>query len=184
MEDEDMSKYLVVVDMQNDFIDGALGTPEAQAILPKVIEKIENFPGAVVFTQDTHDEDYLETLEGKKLPVEHCIIDTEGWKIQKDIQELQLSKHGLVFNKDTFGSPQMVGCLQGINRMAPLDGIEVIGLCTDICVMANAVLLRTALPDTPIRVIASCCAGSTPEAHKVALEAMKSLQIDVEESDL
>lgn len=176
-----MSKYLVVVDMQNDFIDGALGTPEAQAIVPKVIEKIKNFPGAVVYTRDTHDEDYPETLEGKKLPVEHCMEDTEGWELQKDIRELQIANRSLIFNKATFGSSQMVGCLQGIDRMVPLDGIEVIGLCTDICVMANAVLLRTAMPNTPITVVASCCAGSTPEAHKTALEAMKSLQIDVEE---
>ena len=176
-----MSKYLVVVDMQNDFIDGALGTPEAQAIVPKVIEKIKNFKGAVVYTRDTHDEDYLETLEGQKLPVEHCIELTEGWQLQKDIQELQVGSRGLIFNKQTFGSTQLVGCLQGIDRMVPLEGIEVVGLCTDICVMANAVLLRTAMPNTPITVIASCCAGSTPEAHKTALEAMKSLQIDIEE---
>lgn len=176
-----MSKYLVVVDMQKDFIDGALGTPEAQAIVPKVIEKIKNFKGAVVYTRDTHDEDYLETLEGKKLPVVHCVEDTEGWELQEDIKALQAESRGLIFNKETFGSTQLVGCLQGIDRMVPLEGIEIVGLCTDICVMANAVLLRTAMPNTPITVIASCCAGSTPEGHETALKAMKVLQIDVEE---
>ena len=176
-----MSKYLVVVDMQNDFIDGALGTPEAQAIVPKVIDKIKNFKGAVVYTCDTHDEDYLETFEGQKLPVEHCIELTEGWQLQKDIQELQVASRSMIFNKETFGSTQLVGCLQGIHRVVPLEGIEIVGLCTDICVMANAVLLRTAMPDIPITVTASCCAGSTPEAHENALKAMKSLQIDVEE---
>ena len=113
--------------------------------------------------------------------MEHCIELTEGWQLQKDIQELQIASRGLIFNKDTFGSTQLVGCLQGIHRVVPLEGIEVVGLCTDICVMANAVLLRTAMPDIPITVDASCCAGSTPEAHKIALQAMKSLQIDVVE---
>ena len=176
-----MSKYPVVVDMQNDFIDGSLGTPEAQAILPKVIEKIKNFKGAVVYTRDTHDEDYLETLEGKNLPVEHCIMGTEGWQLQKDIQELQICGHGLVFNKETFGSTQMAGCLQGIDRMASIDEVEIVGLCTDICVLANAVIIRTAMPNCVVRVDASCCAGSTPEAHACALQAMKSLQIEVVE---
>jgi len=178
-----MSKYLVVVDMQKDFIDGSLGSAEAQAILPKVIEKIKNFPGTVVYTRDTHEENYLETLEGKKLPVVHCVRDTEGWKFQEDIQELITANRSLVFDKETFGSIQMAGCLQGIDRMAPIDEVIVVGLCTDICVMANAVLIRTAMPNTPVRVDASCCAGSAPEAHRCALEAMKSLQIDVDGFD-
>ena len=113
--------------------------------------------------------------------MEHCIELSEGWQLQKDIQELQVASRGMIFNKNTFGSTQLVGCLQGIDRIVPLEGIEIVGLCTDICVMANAVLLRTAMPNTPITVIASACAGSTPEAHKTALEAMKSLQIDIEE---
>lgn len=111
-----MSKYLVVVDMQKDFIDGSLGSLEARAILPKVIEKIKNFPGTVVYTRDTHEENYLETLEGKKLPVVHCVRDTEGWKFQEDIQELVTASRSLVFDKETFGSIQMAGCLQGIDR--------------------------------------------------------------------
>ncbi|HAP19931.1 cysteine hydrolase [Frisingicoccus caecimuris] len=176
-----MSKYLVVVDMQKDFIDGSLGSAEAQAVLPKVIEKIKNFPGTVVYTRDTHEDNYLETLEGKKLPVVHCVRDTEGWKFQDDIQQLVTANRSLVFDKETFGSIQMAGCLQGIDRMAPIDEVIVVGLCTDICVMANATLIRTAMPNTPVRVDASCCAGSTPEAHRCALEAMKSLQIEIDE---
>lgn len=176
-----MSKYLVVVDMQNDFIDGSLGSPEAQAVLPKIIERIENFPGTVVYTRDTHEDNYLETLEGKKLPVIHCVRESEGWKLHKDVQKLQEEKRSLIFDKDTFGSIQMAGCLQGIDRMAAIDEVVVVGLCTDICVMANAILLRTAMPNTPVRIDASCCAGSTPEAHRCALEAMKSCQIDIDE---
>lgn len=176
-----MSKYLVVVDMQNDFIDGSLGSEAAQAVLPRVIDKIKNFPGTVVYTRDTHDEDYLETLEGKNLPVVHCVRDTEGWEFQKDIKEMQTASRSLVFDKETFGSIQMAGCLQGIDRMAPIEEVIVIGLCTDICVMANAALIRTAMPNTPIRVDASCCAGTTPEAHECALKAMKALQIEVDE---
>ena len=175
-----MSKYLVVVDMQNDFIDGSLGSKEAQAVLPKVLEKIRNFKGTVVYTRDTHEEDYMETYEGKRIGVPHCIRDTEGWNFQKDIQELITANRSLVFDKNTFGSIQMAGCLQGIDRMAPIDEVEVVGLCTDICVMANAILVRTAMPNTPVRIDSSCCAGSTPEAHKVALEAMKSCLIDVD----
>ncbi|MFR0985527.1 MAG: cysteine hydrolase family protein [Frisingicoccus sp.] len=145
-----MSKYLVVVDMQKDFIDGSLGSAEAQAVLPKVIEKIKNFPGTVVYTRDTHEDNYLETLEGKKLPVVHCVRDTEGWKFQEDIQELVTANRSLVFDKETFGSIQMAGGLQGIDRMAPIDEVIVVGLCTDICVMANATLIRTAMPNTPV----------------------------------
>lgn len=122
-----MSKYLVVVDMQKDFIDGSLGSAEAQAVLPKVIEKIKNFPGTVVYTRDTHEDNYLETLEGKKLPVVHCVRDTEGWKFQEDIQELVTANRSLVFDKETFGSIQMAGCLQGIDRMAPIDEVIVVG---------------------------------------------------------
>lgn len=176
-----MSKYLVVVDMQNDFIDGSLGSPEAQAVLPKVVEKIKNFTGTVVYTRDTHEENYLETLEGKNLPVVHCIRETQGWQLQEEIQKLQADNRSLIFDKDTFGSIQMAGCLQGIDRMAPIDEVIVVGLCTDICVMANAILIRTAMPGTPVRVDASCCAGSTPEAHRCALNAMRSCQIDIDE---
>ena len=176
-----MQEILVVVDMQNDFIDGALGTKEARAILPKVIEKIRNYPGTVVYTRDTHDEDYLNTQEGQRLPVVHCVRGTDGWQLQKDIHELMTERRSLVFDKPVFGSTQLAGCLSGIDRMAPIEAIELVGLCTDICVIANAILLKTALPETPIRVDASCCAGVTPESHRNALAAMRACQIDIEE---
>ena len=176
-----MSKYLVVVDMQNDFIDGALGTEEARAILPKVIEKIKNYKGTVVYTRDTHDEDYLDTQEGKRLPVLHCVRETEGWQLQEDIQALMSERRSLVFDKPTFGSVQMAGCLSGIDKLAPIEEIELVGLCTDICVISNAILLKTAMPETPIKVDAACCAGVTPESHRHALEAMRACQIDIAE---
>lgn len=146
-----------------------------------MIEKIKNFPGTVVYTRDTHEENYLETLEGKKLPVVHCVRDTEGWKFQEDIQELVTASRSLVFDKETFGSIQMAGCLQGIDRMAPIDEVIVVGLCTDICVMANAVLIRTAMPNTPVRWTLPAARVRRRRLHRCALEAMRSLQIDVDE---
>ena len=140
-----MQKILIVVDMQNDFIDGALGTPEAVAIVPKVEQKIREFPGKVIFTRDTHGERYLETQEGKHLPVPHCIKGTKGWEI----------------------------CPQ-------LEDITLVGLCTDICVISNALLLKAFLPETPIIVDASCCAGVTPKSHEIALDAMRMCQINIE----
>ena len=174
-----MSKYLVVVDMQKDFIDGSLGTKEAQAIVPKVIEKVAEFKGPVMFTRDTHEENYLETQEGQNLPVEHCIRGTEGWELQPELNEYALKNHCLIFDKPTFGSTSLAGCVSEIARMAPIDQIELVGLCTDICVISNAILLKTALPDTEIIVDASCCAGVTPQGHKNALEAMKMCQITI-----
>ena len=170
-----MSKILIVVDMQNDFIDGALGTKEAVAIVPYVKEVVENFEGKVLFTRDTHFENYMDTQEGKNLPVPHCIKGTDGWQICAVLEELRKTE---AIDKVTFGSKDLAEILK---QEENIEEITFVGLCTDICVMANAVLLRTAMPNTPITVIASCCAGSTPEAHKTALEAMKSLQIDIEE---
>ena len=137
-------KVLVVVDMQNDFITGSLGTPEAQAIVPKVVEKIQEFGGTVLYTQDTHGADYLQTQEGRNLPVEHCIEGEDGWNFAPDLEEIQL-----------------------------------VGLCTDICVISNALLLKAFLPEVKLTVDASCCAGVTPESHQRALEAMKACQIEV-----
>lgn len=174
-----MSKYLVVIDMQNDFIDGALGTKEAQAILPKVIEKVTSFKGPVMFTRDTHEENYLDTQEGIKLPVRHCIRGTKGWEIQDELNAYALKNHCLIFDKPTFGSTGLAGCVSGIARMAPIDEIELVGLCTDICVISNALLLKAALPDTEIIVDASCCAGVTPESHQNALAAMKMCQVTI-----
>ena len=174
-----MSKYLVVIDMQNDFIDGALGTKEAQAILPKVIEKVASFKGPVMFTRDTHEENYPDTQEGKKLPVKHCIRGTKGWELQADLDSFAAKNHSLIFDKPTFGSTGLAGWVSGIARTAPIDEIELVGLCTDICVISNALLLKAALPDTEIIVDASCCAGVTPESHQNALAAMKMCQVTI-----
>ena len=168
---------LVVVDMQNDFIDGALGTPEAVAIVPKVMVKMMNFDGLVLATRDTHGEDYLETQEGKKLPVEHCIKGTHGWEIKDEIQQLLISQP---VDKPTFGSEALGKVLKDLNNdVEPIDSITLVGLCTDICVISNAMLLKAFLPEVPIMVDASCCAGVTPESHERALEAMKACQIEI-----
>ena len=168
---------LVVVDMQNDFIDGALGTPEAVAIVPKVMVKMMNFDGLVLATRDTHGEDYLETQEGKNLPVKHCIKGSHGWEIKEEIQQLLISQP---IDKPTFGSEALGKVLKDLNNdVEPIDSITLVGLCTDICVIANAMLLKAFLPEVPIMVDASCCAGVTPESHERALEAMKACQIEI-----
>ena len=168
---------LVVVDMQNDFIDGALGTPEAVAIVPKVMVKMMNFDGLVLATRDTHGEDYLERQEGKKLPVVHCIKGTHGWEIKDEIQQLLISQP---IDKPTFGSEALGNVLKDLNNdVEPIDSITLVGLCTDICVISNAMLLKAFLPEVPIMVDASCCAGVTSESHERALEAMKACQIEI-----
>lgn len=168
---------LVVVDMQNDFIDGTLGTPEAVAIVPKVMVKMMNFDGLVLATRDTHGEDYLERQEGKKLPVVHCIKETHGWEIKDEIQQLLISQP---IDKPTFGSEALGKVLKDLNNdVEPIDSITLVGLCTDICVISNAMLLKAFLPEVPIMVDASCCAGVTPESHERALEAMKACQIEI-----
>lgn len=168
---------LVVIDMQNDFIDGALGTPEAVAIVPKVMVKMMNFDGLVLATRDTHGEDYLERQEGKKLPVVHCIEGTHGWEIKDEIQQLLISQP---IDKPTFGSEALGKVLKDLNNdVEPIDSITLVGLCTDICVISNAMLLKAFLPEVPIMVDASCCAGVTPESHERALEAMKACQIEI-----
>ena len=156
-----MQDILVVVDMQNDFIDGTLGTKEAVAIVPKVEEKIRNFKGTVLFTRDTHETWYLDTQEGKKLPVPHCIRNTEGWQIRSELDKLRKTE------------------LVAMNIDDDIGSITFIGLCTDICVISNALLVKAALPEVPIIVDAACCAGVTPESHENALNAMKMCQIDI-----
>ena len=170
-----MKKILVVVDMQNDFIDGALGTAEAVAIVPKVAEKIQGFDGTVLYTRDTHEENYMETQEGRNLPVPHCIRGTEGWQIRT---ELQLAGAEVV-DKPTFGSRALAEKLVEMNREEAIESITLIGLCTDICVISNSFVIKAFLPETPIIVDAACCAGVTPESHERALEAMKVCQIAV-----
>ena len=172
-----MQKILVVVDMQNDFIDGALGTSEAQAIVPLVKEKIEKFDGKVIFTRDTHFDNYMQTQEGKNLPVPHCIKDTEGWEIRPELETLRTRP---AIDKPTFGSVALGELLAEENREEPIESITFIGLCTDICVISNAMIAKAFLPEVPLIVDAACCAGVTPESHRNALEAMKACQIAIE----
>lgn len=170
-----MKKVLVVVDMQNDFIDGALGTREAEAIVPYVKKKIEEYKRSgdtVIFTRDTHDKDYLKTQEGRKLPVEHCIKGTFGWEISPELD----TKDSMIIDKNTFGSVSLMSYIAENYKDAEF---ELVGLCTDICVISNAIMLKAFLPEAVITVDASCCAGVTPQSHKNALEAMKMCHINI-----
>ena len=171
-----MKHILIVVDMQNDFIDGALGTKEAVAIVPKVEDKIRNFGGEVFFTRDTHETWYLETQEGKNLPVPHCIRGTEGWQIRKELDALRKTEP---IDKETFGSTDLAADLLALHEDEEIGSITLVGLCTDICVISNALLLKATLPEVPIYVDAACCAGVTPESHENALKAMDACQIKV-----
>ena len=173
-----MQKFLIVVDMQNDFIDGALGTAEAVGIVPNVKRKIESFDGKVVFTRDTHPQNYLDSREGGMLPVAHCIKDSLGWQIRSELADA--CPDADIIDKPTFGSVELGEFLSRENRRDAIESIEVIGLCTDICVISNALLIRAFLPEVPITVDAACCAGVTPESHSNALAAMKTCQIIVE----
>ncbi len=169
-----MKKALVVIDMQNDFIDGSLGTPEAQAIVLNVSERVKaavQDGEKLIFTQDTHPKNYLQTAEGKKLPVEHCIKPAHGWALTSSL--IPYAKDAVVLEKPTFGATGLP------QHVAGFDEITVIGLCTDICVISNAMLLKAFLPEAKICVDSNCCAGVTPESHLRALEAMKMCQIDV-----
>ena len=171
-----MKQILIIVDMQNDFIDGALGTKEAAAIVPKVEDKIRNFDGEVFFTRDTHETWYLETQEGKNLPVPHCIRGTEGWQIRKELDALRKTDP---IDKETFGSTDLAADLLALHEDEEIGSITLVGLCTDICVISNALLLKATLPEVPIYVDAACCAGVTPESHENALKAMEACQIKV-----
>ena len=173
-------KILIVIDMQKDFIDGSLGTPEAQAIVENVVGLIDGFDGEVLYTLDTHFENYMETLEGKKLPVMHCIRGTGGWQEEPRVLAALKRKNAKCFEKPTFGSYDLVdyvyGAVCGDDAAAE---ITLAGLCTDICVASNAILLRAKLPNTVIRVKADCCAGVTPASHQAALTTLSMCQMDV-----
>ncbi len=175
-----MQNILIVVDMQNDFIDGALGTAEAQAIVPKVAEKIRNFSGRVIFTRDTHEENYMETQEGKNLPVPHCICGSDGWQICDALRDYCKEEP---VDKVTFGSSELAALLTAENKKETVASVTLVGLCTDICVISNALLAKAFLPETKIIVDASCCAGVTPESHHTALKAMQVCQISVENEE-
>ena len=174
-----MRNILIVVDMQNDFIDGALGTPEAVAIVENVKSKIREYDTKDIFvTMDTHEADYLNTQEGRNLPVEHCIRGTEGWQIRPDIAELLVD--AVVYEKPTFGSVKLAEDIAKIASREEIE-IEIIGLCTDICVVSNALLLKANMPEVTITVDPSCCAGVTPESHEAALKTMQMCQVGVAE---
>lgn len=165
---------LIVVDMQVDFTTGSLGAPHEAAIIPKVVEKVKNFDGTVIFTRDTHGQDYLSTQEGLKLPVVHCVKGTPGWEICPELQPFVKT----VVDKPSFGSLEIPEILR---KMGNVEAIELCGLCTDICVISNAVILKAAFPEIPVLVDAACCAGVTVQSHQTALDAMKAVQIEVKD---
>ena len=166
-------RYLIVVDMQNDFITGTLGSKLAEEIVTNVAEKVKNFDGRVIFTRDTHFGDYMQTQEGKKLPVEHCIKNTQGWQICDELKPYVNE----VVDKVTFGSVELPKILKDYGE--EINEIELCGLCTDICVISNAMILKASFPETQITVDGSCCAGVSVESHNTALEAMKAVQIEI-----
>lgn len=172
-------KTLIVIDMQKDFIDGALGTKEAQAIVPAVIAKIAAAKAAgdnVIFTRDTHGPNYLDTMEGKFLPVPHCITGTDGWKIPSEIDDTEC----VHIDKPNFGYYGW-DSLYLSSLFERSDEIELIGLCTDICVVSNALILKSVFPEIPISVDVKCCAGVTPESHAAAIATMRMCQIQIKE---
>ena len=172
-----MQNILIVVDMQNDFINGTLGTKEAEAIVSKVEQKISGFSGRIIYTRDTHEENYLDTQEGKKLPVKHCIRNTKGWELSSQLDRFEKE---WIIDKPIFGSTELCELLEKENQKEAIDTVTLIGLCTDICVISNALLVKAYLPEVRIIVDASCCAGVTVESHKRALESMKMCQIEIE----
>lgn len=178
-----MKKILIAVDLQKDFIDGSLGTKEAQAIVENAAMKIAYFDGEIFVTLDTHDPDYLETAEGKKLPVKHCIHGTNGWKLDARIEAALAGKRYHIVEKPSFGSTDLPHLLRSvIPHDTPRNevSIELIGLCTDICVVSNALMLKANFPEAQMCVDSSCCAGVTPESHRAALQTMAMCQIDIQ----
>lgn len=173
-----MKKFLIVVDMQKDFVDGALGTKEAMDIVPFVVDKIKGFDGEIIVTYDTHNENYMETNEGKRLPVPHCIKGTDGWQLNSDVITALKNKAYTAVEKPTFGSTALPEIIRQKAADEPLE-IELIGLCTDICVVSNALMLKANFPEMQISVNSSCCAGVTPDSHTAAINTMKMCQIEI-----
>ena len=172
-----MRKILLVIDMQKDFIDGALGTPEAVAIVDRVAEEIGKYPTENVFaTQDTHYVNYMDTQEGRNLPVIHCVEGTPGWELNEKIAAALSGAE--IIQKPTFGSTALAEKMAAMAKEEELD-ITLVGLCTDICVVSNALLIKAFIPETPLHVVADCCAGVTPATHQAALETMKMCQVEV-----
>jgi len=180
-------KVLIIVDMQKDFIDGTLGTTEAVAIVDNVVKRIENSEGELIlFTKDTHQDNYLATAEGKKLPVPHCIEGTSGWQVNESVLAAWRKNDNTIivpellentFTKPVFGSTKLVNFLE--SRISDISEIEILGLCTDICVISNAIMIKNFIEDVPISVNAACCAGVTPQSHAEALNVMRMCQIDI-----
>jgi nicotinamidase-related amidase len=168
-----MKDYLIVVDMQTDFISGALGTKEALAILPRVKSVIEDFKGEIIYTRDTHGEDYLNTREGRNLPVRHCIKGSDGWQIASGLYK----EGSKIFDKPTFGSVELVEYLALANEREEIGSVTLIGVCTDICVVSNAMLIKARFPEIEVIVDSSACAGVTPDTHNSALATMRMCQI-------
>ncbi len=173
-----MKSFLIVVDMQKDFVNGALSTAEAENIVSAVCDKIERFNGEIIVTYDTHEQDYLQTAEGKKLPVPHCIKDTDGWQLDKRVGKALSNKMYTEIEKPTFGSVKLPKIVKELADGDDFE-IELVGLCTDICVVSNALLLKANFPENRISVDSNCCAGVTVDSHNAALTTMKMCQIDV-----
>lgn len=173
------NSFLVVIDMQNDFIDGALGTPEARAIVEKVAHHAANFDGTVIFTKDTHDIDYASTQEGRNLPIAHCVVGTPGWELAPALEEVRARRNALVLEKPSFGSLDLARWLVEQNDAEPISSIELCGLCTDICVVSNALTIKAHLPEVPLSVNPALCAGVTPATHDAAISTMASCQVQI-----
>ena len=174
-----MKRFLIVVDMQKDFVDGALGTREAVAVVPAVVRKIRSFDGEIFATLDTHETDYMQTAEGQKLPVPHCIRGTDGWQLDAQIASALRGTNCCTVEKHTFGSVDLPQLLLDAANGEDFS-VELIGLCTDICVVSNALLLKAHFPEKRIAVDPACCAGVTPALHEAALQTMASCQIEIE----
>ncbi|WP_311377375.1 cysteine hydrolase family protein [Anaerococcus vaginalis] len=164
---------LLVIDLQNDFVDGALGNKGNDKIVKPIENLVENFDGEVIFTRDTHDENYLESLEGSHLPVKHCIKNSKGWQIKID------TKNHKIIDKPSFGSYELVEYLKKLNEKEKIKNIYMVGICTDICVLSNAILIKNALLNTEVTVIEDLCKATNEKNHKIALEAMKSCQVNI-----
>lgn len=180
-------KTLVVIDMQNDFITGSLGTPDAQAIVPKVKAKVEEYVkngDFILYTRDTHFKNYSHTLEGKKLPIAHCECTTHGWQIPDEILPPADYPYTYTIDKYSFGYDQIGTVVAASTDLLKLDELEIVGLCTDICVVSNALILKSSLPEVEITVDADCCAGVTPETHRAALTVMYCCQINIKNGPL
>lgn len=167
---------LLVIDLQNDFVDGALGNKGNDKIVKPIENLVENFDGEVIFTRDTHDENYLESLEGSHLPVKHCIQNSKGWQIKID------TKNHKIIDKPSFGSYELVEYLKKLNEKEKIENIYMVGICTDICVLSNAILIKNALLNTEVTVIEDLCKATNEKNHKIALEAMKSCQVNIANS--